>query len=97
PPLRGLLGKHRGDRRLAGAGRPLDQRARAALDAAAEQRVERGEATAQGRAIRLLTMLGGDQPRVHFEPAAADRVVVIAAPEIAASELRDAQASARNA
>ena len=60
----------RGQRRLAGAGGADDQRAGALLDAAAEQRVELGDAARQLGARRRLPVLGGDQARKHLEAAA---------------------------
>ena len=62
----------RRERRLAGAGRADDERARAVLEAAAEQRVERGDAARQLRAAgRRLAVLGGDEAREDLEAAAA--------------------------
>ena len=67
-------GELRRQRRLAGAGGADDQRARALFDAAAEQRVELGDAARQlARASDVLPVLGRDQPREDLEPAALDR------------------------
>ena len=41
--------------------------------------------------LRSAAVLGGDQPRKHLEPAAADDVVVVAAAELHAAVLDDAQ------
>ena len=78
-----------GQRRLAGARRADQQRAGAAIEPAAEQRVElrarRCEATPRSNAVRVL---GRDQPREDHDPAAFDDEVVIAAAEVDAAQLR---------
>ena len=84
-----------GERRLAGPGRADDQRAGAPLEAAAEQRVQLGDAAGELLHRRRRAVLAGDQPRKDLEPAAPDDVVVIAAAEADAAELEhDAAAAA---
>ena len=84
-------GELRGQGGLAGSGGAHDQRARAFLDAAAEQRVELRDAAGELRARRSLPMFRGDQPRKDLEPASADDVVVIATAKLHASVFDDAE------
>src|SRR5688572_25480753 len=97
PARRGARAKQSGDRRLAGAGCALHQRAGATLEAAADQGVQPGEAALQALAARFGAVLGGDQARIDLQPAATDRVVVVATAKVAAAVLRDAEPPARRA
>ena len=72
----------RGQRRLAGARGADEERARALLDAAAQQPVQLGDAAGQLLRRSLLPMLGRDEPRKDLDAAAADDVVVVAAAEL---------------
>ena len=82
----------RRDRRLAGAGRPHDQRARAAVEPAAEQRVELGEPARERLARRTSSWCSAATRRGKTaSPPVLDREVVVAAAELRAAQLRDAQ------
>ena len=61
-----------GDGRLAGARRADQQRAGAAVDAAAEQRIERRHAAADRLARNGGDVLRRDEAREDVEPAALD-------------------------
>ena len=81
-PARGRRGDELGrERGLAGAGGADDERARALLEPAAEQLVELGNLARQLLARQHLPVLRRDQAREHVQPAAPDRVVVVAAAE----------------
>ena len=84
-----------GDGRLARARRPDQQRAGAAVDAAAQQRVERRDAArdrlAVERRVRARPRSAAGTPR---RPPRRDAQVVVAAAEVAAAELHDAAAGA---
>jgi hypothetical protein len=79
--------EQRAEGRLPGSRGPLDQRARAALEAAADELVQPGQSAFHALARRVLAVFGGDQARIDLEPAAADRVVVISAAKVAAAVL----------
>src|SRR5690349_17714438 len=72
------MGRQRG---LAGAGLAQHQGAGAALDAAAEQRVELLQAAVQGPARHVAPVFRGHQAREDLHPAGLDLVVVEAAVE----------------
>jgi len=79
-------------RGLAGAGRPDDERAGAAVEPAAQQTIELGDAAADGLLIGVVgVVLGGDQAREDGQAAAADDVVVEAALELAPAQLEHPQ------
>ena len=80
------LGRQRG---LAGARGTDDQRARAFLDAAAEQGVELGETAGHLPSCRRLPMFGRDQAREHLDAALADDVVVVATAKLDTAVLHD--------
>ena len=80
------------DQRLSGAGGTEDQRARAGLDAAAEQLVERRDAARHGGAREVRAIFRRHQPRKHIEAAGGDGDIVIAAAEFHAAIFDDARA-----
>ena len=91
-----LRGRHHEvgrQRRLAGARGADQQRAGAAVEAAAEQRVEGGQAAGDALEAAIAPVFGRDQARKHAQAAGQDFVVVVAAAEAAAAELADAQAA----
>ena len=67
-----------GERALAGACRPKDQRAGALFDPTAQKRVEFGDAGGGASSLEPRVVLGGDQPRKDGRPAGSYRKVVIA-------------------
>jgi len=79
----------RRDRGLAGTRRPHQERARAVLNATAEQIVERRNAARQPCRRRRRMVLACDQARKDLEPAPGDDVVVIAPTKIDPAELDD--------
>jgi hypothetical protein len=83
------------ERRLAAARRAGDQRRGATVDATTHQRIELGDAAGHRVAREPRTVFGGLEPRVHGEPPAPDRDVLVAAAEIAAAELHDLQLAQR--
>ena len=76
---------------------PEDQHARAALDAAAEQRVQLGRFGRQDLALERLAMLGRDQPREDPHAAGVDDEVVVAAAVALAAIFDDPQPAALGA
>ena len=76
---------------------PMEQRAGAALEAAAQQRVELGDAAADGVAGESRPVLGRDQPREHAHAAVLDHEIVVAAAERLPAELHHPQAPALGA
>src|SRR5262245_25321275 len=86
--------EQRAERRFSRAGSALEQRARAALEPASQERVEAREAALHAHARGTGPVLRCHQPRIDFEPAPPDRVVVIAAAKVAAAVLGDGEAPA---
>ena len=91
PARHGLVNEMRRQQRLAGAGRPHDQRRRPPRETAAHQRIERGHAARQGLPREAYPVRRGYQPREHLETADADDVVVVAVGIGHAAQLHDAQ------
>ena len=93
-------GGHRvghGERRFADAGRPDQQGAGAALQPAAEQRVQLRAAGGRELADEGFVVLGRDQARIDLQPARLDGEVVIAAAEVDAAHLDHAKPAALGA
>ena len=84
----------RGQRRFSRARRAEQQRAGAAIEPAAEHRVQLPHAAGGNAALEVLAVLGRDQTREDHDPAALDDEVVVAAAEVDAAQLRDPQAAA---
>ncbi len=79
--------------RFAGAGGPDDQRARSRGDAAAEQRIERGQSRCcNSRPVNPRAVFGRDQAREDCNAVTPDDEIVIAAAERLAAAFDDAQA-----
>ena len=83
--------KLRGERRFSRSRCADDQGAGAALEATAEQLVELGQTAGEPLIDARLAVLGRDQARKHFQAAANDDVVVIAAAEVHAAILEHPQ------
>ena len=77
------------DRRFARPGRPDQQRAAAALDAPAEQRIQPVHAAANRFRCERGRVLRGHQPRKYDQSAFPDGEVVVAADEVAAAKFQD--------
>src|SRR5688572_8632923 len=77
-----------GERRLAGPGGTEEQVARPARQATAQQPVERRQPTLDRFARVGRCMLGGDEPRIHLEPPAANAAVVIPFAHLARAHLQ---------
>ena len=90
-------GVGQGERGLADACRPDQQGVRAAFEAAAEQLVKLRVAARRRVAGEAPTMLGGDQPRKNPQSPGLDDEIVVAAAELDAAHLDDAEAPALRA
>src|SRR3954452_11540873 len=86
-----------GEQRLAAAGRAGDQSAGAALEAAAEDGVQLGDAARHHLAAERLSVLGPGQAREHPHAAGLDREVVEAAAVACAAVLDDPEPAALGA
>jgi hypothetical protein len=82
------LGCQRG---LAGAGRADDERARAALEPAAQEVVHRVDAAGEFLLVEVGAVFGRDKPRVDAQAAGEEVVVVVAAAEAPAAMLQHAK------
>src|SRR5437016_3910698 len=80
--------------RFARAGRTHKKSAGAAVGATAEQQVQFRESATHPFLRLALTMLGGDQTRIHREPAGTDGEIVIAVTIFSAAHFDNLQTAA---
>jgi hypothetical protein len=85
----------RGQRRFAGAGRAHDQRAGAAIDAAAEHLVERRHTARHRILIDEAAMFRRNETRINDDATGLDVEVVIAVAEIQPADLHELQPAPR--